>query len=225
LHSFNSADLMGASFRIADTTYLRGADSSSTLALYAFVRQTCKAISDLPIRAKELRSDFRTPVEGQPTISDLEFSRCKIVWHSRRGRLVESAKIPIPGLHSGLVFHCDQPVLGGPHRRYHTSYCQLDHFAQSRRAGPRPQRNDRDRRRSLRSPTGRALSGDHAWHIAALAPWRRMLHRLRDSKTVRHSLRFPEYSMGNEGRSEVSHRLTMRDDCTSVGTASKIRYL
>jgi uncharacterized protein YjbI with pentapeptide repeats len=37
--SFNSADLRGASFRVADTTYLRGANSTSTLALYAFVRR------------------------------------------------------------------------------------------------------------------------------------------------------------------------------------------
>jgi hypothetical protein len=37
-------------------------------------------------------------------INDLEFSHCKIAWHSRRRRLVESVETPIPGLPGGLVF-------------------------------------------------------------------------------------------------------------------------
>ncbi len=53
------------------------------------------------------------------------------------------------------------------HRRTDDEFAAAPPSAQSRRAGPRPPRNGQDRRRSLRSPTSRAPSGDHAWHIAA----------------------------------------------------------
>jgi uncharacterized protein YjbI with pentapeptide repeats len=63
--SFNSADLRGASFRVADTTYLRGANSTSTLALYAFVRRLAnQTLRPTNPGQGATKSDFPMPVEA-----------------------------------------------------------------------------------------------------------------------------------------------------------------
>jgi hypothetical protein len=79
--SFNRADLMGASFHVADTASFRGADFTQARLWHssiAFTELGSFAHPDLPIRAKDLQLNFELPFEarlnsfGQQSSSDYD---------------------------------------------------------------------------------------------------------------------------------------------------------